>query len=135
MLKIKQCCRLGAFTDTTKTGRICEMPNARKRETARIPNRHKCHSQYAASQRCCPIQWRSHNVKQNDDKTAGEVLNAAEQFQNGDIIYDVEFIVFKENDDCQPILGLQTSEQMHLVKIQNNNFHRVAAVQDDSCFN
>ena len=34
--------------------------------------------------------------------------------------------------DGQPILGLQTSEQMHLVKIQDNNFHRV---QDDSCFN
>ena len=49
--------------------------------------------------------------------------------------HDVEFIVFKDNDDCQPILGLQTSEQMHLVKIQDNNFHRVAAVQDDSCFN
>ena len=48
---------------------------------------------------------------------------------------DVELIVFKDNDDCQPILGLQTSEQMHLVKIKNNNFHRVAAVQDDSCFN
>ena len=40
--------------------------------------------------------------------------------------HDVEFIVFKDND-CQPILGLQTSEQMHLVKIQDNNFHRVAA--------
>ena len=49
--------------------------------------------------------------------------------------HDVEFIVFKDNDDCQPILGLQTSEQMHLVKTQDNNFHRVAAVQDDSCFN
>ena len=49
--------------------------------------------------------------------------------------HDVEFIVFKDNDDCQPILGLQTSEQMHLVKIQDNNFHRVAAIQDNSCFN
>ena len=39
----------------------------------------------------------------------------------------VEFIVFKDNDDCQPILGLQTSEQMHLVKIQDTNFHSVAA--------
>ena len=44
--------------------------------------------------------------------------------------HDVEFIVFKDNDDCQPILGLETSEQMHLVKIQDNNFHRVAAVQN-----
>ena len=43
--------------------------------------------------------------------------------------HDVEFIVFKDNDDCQQILGLQTSEQMHLVKIQDNNF------QDDNCFN
>ena len=25
-------------------------------------------------------------------------------------------------------------QQMHLVKVQGNNFHRVAAVQDDSCF-
>ena len=68
---------------TTKTGRICEVSNARKREAARIPNR-----QYAASQirqRFCPIQWRSHNVEQNDDNTAGEVSNAAEQSQNGDI--------------------------------------------------
>ena len=48
--------------------------------------------------------------------------------------HDVAFIVFKDNDECQSILGLQTSEQMHLVKIQDN-FHRVAAVQDDSCFN
>ena len=48
--------------------------------------------------------------------------------------HDVEFII-KDNDDCQPIIGLQTSEQMHLDKIQDNNFHRVAAVQDDSCFN
>ena len=44
--------------------------------------------------------------------------------------HDVEFIVFK---DGQPILGLQISEQMHLVEIQDNKFHRVAAVQDDSC--
>ena len=50
--------------------------------------RHRCRSQYAASQirqRCCPIQWHSHNVEQNDDKTAGEVSNVAEQPQNGDI--------------------------------------------------
>ena len=25
-----------------------------------------------------------------------------------EISHDVEFIVFKDNDDCQPILGLQT---------------------------
>ena len=80
--------QLGAFTDTTKTGRICEASNARKREAVRSPNRHRCHSQYAASQirqRCCPIQWRSHNVEQNDDKTAEEVSNAAEHSLHGDI--------------------------------------------------
>ena len=42
--------------------------------------------------------------------------------------HDVTFIVIKDSDDCQPIVGLQTSEQMHLVKMQDNNFHRVAAV-------
>ena len=31
-----------------------------------------------------PARWRSHNVEQHDDKTAGEVSNA-EQSQNGDI--------------------------------------------------
>ena len=41
--------------------------------------------------------------------------------------HDVEFIVFKDNDDCQTILGLQTGEQMHLVKTQDTNFHSVAA--------
>ena len=49
--------------------------------------------------------------------------------------HGVEFIVFTDNDDCQSILGLQTSEQMHLENILDSNFDRVAAVQHDSCFN
>ena len=36
-------------------------------------------------------------MEQNDDKTAGEVLNAADQSQT-ETSHDVEFIVFKDND-------------------------------------
>ena len=42
--------------------------------------------------------------------------------------YSVEFVVFRDEDDCQPLLGLQTSMQMGLVEIKQYNFHRVAAV-------
>ena len=42
--------------------------------------------------------------------------------------YSVEFIVFKDEDDCQPPLSLRTSTQMGLVKIKQQNFHRVALV-------
>ena len=40
-----------------------------------------------------------------------------------------------EVSNAADYIGLQSNEQTHLVKIQDNNFHRVAAVQDDCCFN
>ena len=42
--------------------------------------------------------------------------------------YSVEFVVFKDEDDRQPLLALRTSTQMGLVEIKQQNFHRVAAV-------
>ena len=42
--------------------------------------------------------------------------------------YSVRFVAFKDEDDCQPLLGLRTSTQMGLVEIKQVNFHRVAAV-------
>ena len=33
-------------------------------------------------------------------------------------IYSVEFVIFKHEDDCQPLLGLRTSTQMGLVEIK-----------------
>ena len=40
----------------------------------------------------------------------------------------MEFVVFKDEDDCQHLLGLRTSTQMGLVEIKQQNFHCVAAV-------
>ena len=40
--------------------------------------------------------------------------------------YDVEFIVCK--DDCQPLLGLSVSTQMKLITVDEEQFHRVAAI-------
>ena len=42
--------------------------------------------------------------------------------------YSVEFVVFKDEDDCQPLLGQRTSTQIGLVEVKQQNFHRVAAV-------
>ena len=39
--------------------------------------------------------------------------------------YSVEFVVFKDEDDCQSLLGLQTSTQMSPVEIKQQNFHPV----------
>lgn len=47
--------------------------------------------------------------------------------------YSVEFLVFTDEDHCQPLLGLCASEQMNLVKIKKN-FHCVAAVVLDAEF-
>ena len=41
--------------------------------------------------------------------------------------YSVEFVVLKDEDDCQSLLGLRTSTQMGLVEIKQDNFHRLAA--------
>ena len=49
-------------------------------------------------------------------------------------IYNVEFLVFKDEQRCQPILGLRASEQMKLVKIRHKNFLGVAAVAVDEDF-
>ena len=43
----------------------------------------------------------------------------------------MEFVVFKDKDDCQPLLGLRTSTQMGLVEIKQQNFHHVAAVNTE----
>ena len=42
--------------------------------------------------------------------------------------YPVEFVVFKDENDCKPLLSLRTSTQMVLVEIKQQNFQRVAAV-------
>ena len=42
--------------------------------------------------------------------------------------YSVEFVVFKDEDDCRSLLGLRTSTQVGLVEIKQQNFYRVAAV-------
>ena len=42
--------------------------------------------------------------------------------------YSVEFVVFKDEDDWQSLLGPRTSTQMGLVEIKQQNFHCVAAV-------
>lgn len=41
--------------------------------------------------------------------------------------YSVEFVIFKDEVDCQPLLSLWASIQMGRVKIKQN-FHRVAKV-------
>ena len=40
----------------------------------------------------------------------------------------MEFVVFKDEDDCQPLLDMGTSTQMSLVEIKQQNFYCVAAV-------
>lgn len=44
--------------------------------------------------------------------------------------YNVEFIVCE--DECPPILGLSACQQMGLVKIQENAFHRVASLTTEA---
>lgn len=41
--------------------------------------------------------------------------------------YSIKFLIFKDNH-CQPLLGLQASEQMNLVKIKENNFHHITSI-------
>ena len=42
--------------------------------------------------------------------------------------YSVEFVVFKDEDDYQHLLGLRTSTQIGLMEMKQQNFHRIAAV-------
>ena len=41
--------------------------------------------------------------------------------------YNVELIVF--DDNCQPLLGLRTSQQMKLIKVHMEEFKKVAVVR------
>lgn len=47
--------------------------------------------------------------------------------------YKVDFIVF-DGDMCQPIMGLETSQTMHLVSINDESFQRVSAITDNTRF-
>ena len=45
--------------------------------------------------------------------------------------HDIEFVVF-DDEQCQPILGLRTCEQLNLLEIRSENFERVFQVSKES---
>ena len=69
-------------------------------------------------------RWNNYVLLSNLSVITTEIIHNPKNRKN----YRVDFVVFNDKElDCAPILGLHTSEEMKLVKVQHTNF--VKAIQ------